>query len=101
MLKISVADVLVRYRTVEVPETCPECGSQLEEGKKSQSAVRELNLASANYYGAFRAEEGGAFHVDPASQEETPADALWVVYAYECSACGEVLATGALDVNGG
>ena len=101
MFKVSIADVLVRYRTVEVPESCPACAGRLEEGRKSRSGVRELNLASANYYGAFRAEEGGAFHVDPASDEETPADAVWLVYAYECSACGEVLATGTLDVNGG
>ncbi len=101
MLKISVADVFVRYRSVEVPESCPACGGRLEEGRKNRSGVRELNLASANYYGAFRAEEGGAFHVDPASHEEMPPDAVWLVYAYECSACGQVLATGALDVNGG
>ena len=29
MLRVNVADVTVKYRTVEVPEVCPMCGSRL------------------------------------------------------------------------
>ncbi len=32
MLPVSLADVAVKYRQVEVPEDCPMCGARLETG---------------------------------------------------------------------
>lgn len=103
MFRVSVADVEVTYRTVEVPDGCPMCGRVLSQrGGGEPGAVRELNLASANFYGSLgRSEVEGGFTVDPGSDEEHPSDALWVVFAYECAACGELLATGAVDVQQG
>lgn len=100
MFRVSVADVEVRYRTVEVPERCPMCGRALSERDGGErGAVRELNLASANFYGSLgRPEDDGGFIVDPGSDEERPSDAVWVVFAYECAECGELLATGSVDV---
>jgi len=61
--------------------------------------VRELNLASANFYGSLgRLDDEGGFTVDPGSDEEHPSDAVWVVFAYECAGFGELLATGSVDV---
>jgi predicted RNA-binding Zn-ribbon protein involved in translation (DUF1610 family) len=100
MLRVSVADVEVKYRVVEVPEVCPMCGAQLRgETGDGRGAVRELNLASANYFGTFGREDGDGFAVDPESGEEHPSDALWVVFGYECVSCGEVLASGCVDVS--
>jgi hypothetical protein len=100
MFRVNVADVEVKYRTVEVPDLCPMCGRDLSTTSVGErSAVRELNLASANFYGSLgRSEEDGGFTVDPASDEEHPSDAVWVVFAYECARCGELLATGSVDV---
>jgi hypothetical protein len=98
MLLVSVADVEVKYRTVEVPEVCPMCGVRLTNGPEGREApVRELNLASSNFYGCFANDPEHSFHVDPAAEEEQPSDALWVVFAYECTGCGELLATGAIE----
>jgi hypothetical protein len=59
MLRVGVADVEVKYRRVEVPEVCPLCGSRLETGAEGRRvAVRELNLASANFLGTFCREDG-------------------------------------------
>jgi predicted RNA-binding Zn-ribbon protein involved in translation (DUF1610 family) len=103
MLRVSVADVEVKYRSVEVPEECPMCGARLVTGADGQrGAVRELNLASANYFGTFGRERGegvDGFAIDPESGEEHPSDAVWVVFGYECAACGEVLASGCVDVS--
>ncbi len=100
MLRVSVADVEVKYRQVEVPEACPMCGSRLETGADGrQGAVRELNLASANYFGTFGREDGEGFLVDPEAGEEHPSDSVWVVLGYECARCGELLASGSVDVS--
>lgn len=99
MTHISVADVDVKYRSVEVPDRCPACGLALaSEGKRCRPAVRELNLASANFFGTFGRNGGDGFQVDSEAGEEHPSDAVWIVFAYECVACGELLATGAVDV---
>jgi hypothetical protein len=98
MLTVSVADVAVKYRTVEVPEVCPMCGTRLtDEADGREAPVRELNLASSNFYGCFANDPEHWFHVDPAAEEEQPSDALWVVFAYECAGCGELLATGTVE----
>ena len=98
MLQVSVADVAVKYRTVEVPEVCPMCGARFTGGPEGREApVRELNLASSNFYGCFADGPEHSFHVDPAGEEEQPSDALWVVFAYECTGCGELLATGTIE----
>ncbi len=95
MLLISVADVEVKHRTVEVPEACPLCGARLTAAANGHGApVRELNLASSNFYGSFANDPEHAFRVDGDAGEEHPSDALWVVFAYECASCGELLATG-------
>ncbi|MBI5068697.1 MAG: hypothetical protein HZB56_10695 [Deltaproteobacteria bacterium] len=100
MTIINVADVDVRYRTVEVPDTCPACGSCLaSEGRRCRPAVRELNLASANFFGTFGRNGGDGFQVDTEGGEEHPSDAVWIVFGYECVACGELLATGSLGVS--
>ncbi len=99
MTTISVADVDVKYRTVEVPDTCPMCGNRLAtEGKGTRPAVRELNLASANFFGTFGREGGDGFQVDTETEEEHPSDAVWIVFGYECANCGELLATGSVGV---
>jgi predicted RNA-binding Zn-ribbon protein involved in translation (DUF1610 family) len=100
MLRVSVADVEVKYRQVEVPEACPMCGAALEaRGEDGLGAVRELNLASTNFFGAFGRTDGEGFVVDPEGGEEHPSDAVWVVFGYECARCGELLASGAVDVS--
>ena len=99
MTTISVADVDVKYRTVEVPDTCPMCGNRLAtDGEGCRPAVRELNLASANFFGTFGREGGDGFQVDTEAEEEHPADAVWIVFGYECAHCGELLATGSIGV---
>ena len=99
MTTISVADVEVKYRTVEVPDTCPMCGNRLAtDGKGCRPAVRELNLASANFLGTFGREGGDGFQVDTETGEEHPSDAVWIVFGYECAHCGELLATGSIGV---
>ena len=99
MTTISVADVDVTYRTVEVPDTCPMCGNRLAtEGKGPRPAVRELNLASANFFGTFGRDGGDGFQVDTETGEEHPSDAVWIVFGYECAHCGELLATGSVGV---
>jgi predicted RNA-binding Zn-ribbon protein involved in translation (DUF1610 family) len=99
MTTISVADVDVKYRTVEVPDTCPMCGNRLAtEGKVCRPAVRELNLASANFFGTFGRDSGDGFQVDTETGEEHPSDAVWIVFGYECAHCGELLATGSIGV---
>jgi len=98
MLLMSVADVEVKHRTVEVPETCPMCGARLTApGNGRFAPVRELNLASSDFYGSFANDPEHTFHVDSEAGEEHPSDALWVVFAYECASCGEVLATGTIE----
>ena len=100
MTTISIADVDVKYRTFEVPDTCPMCGNRLAtDGKQCRPAVRELNLASANFFGTFGREGGDGFQVDTETEEEHPADAVWIVFGYECVQCGELLATGTVSVN--
>ena len=101
MPHVTVADVSVKYRTVEVPDVCPACGARLMTPAGGRCApVRELNLASSNFYGSFvRDHELQAFEVDPDSSEEHPSDALWVAFAYECACCGELLASGAVDAS--
>ena len=100
MPNISVADVEVKYRTVEVPEACPMCGSHLaSDGAGRRPAVRELNLASANFLGSFGREGGDGFLVDTEAGEEHPSDAVWIVFGYECARCGELLATGSVGVS--
>jgi predicted RNA-binding Zn-ribbon protein involved in translation (DUF1610 family) len=99
MTTISVADVDVKYRTVEVPDTCPMCGNRLAtDGKGCRPAVRELNLASANFLGTFGRDNGDGFQVDTETGEEHPSDAVWIVFGYECAHCGELLATGSVGV---
>ncbi len=99
MMTISVADVDVKYRTVEVPEVCPMCGNQLQtNGKLRRAAVRELNLASANFFGTFGRDGEDGFLVDTEAGEEHPSDAVWIVFGYECADCGEVLANGSVGV---
>ncbi len=98
MLLISVADVMVKYRTVEVPDTCPMCGAHLTvQGNERFAPVRELNLASSNFYGSFANDPERTFHVDGEAGEEHPSDALWVHFAYECARCGELLVTGTVE----
>ena len=100
MMTISVADVDVKYRTVEVPDTCPMCGNRLaSEGAQARPAVRELNLASANFFGTFGRDSGDGFLVDSETGEEHPSDAVWIVFGYECAHCGELLATGSIGVS--
>ncbi len=100
MTTISVADVDVKYRTVEVPDTCPMCRSRLaSDDGHCRPAVRELNLASANFFGAFGRDAGDGFLVDTEAGEEHPSDAVWIVFGYECAACGELLATGSIGVS--
>ncbi len=97
---VNVADVDVKYHQVEVPESCPMCGSSLATRDGYRRAVRELNLASANYYGTLGREDGDSgFTIDPAASEEHPSDAVWVVFGYECGRCGEILATGTVGVD--
>jgi len=99
MTTISVADVDVKYRTVEVPDACPMCGNRLaSEGEQRRPAVRELNLASANFFGTFSLDEGDGFQVDGETGEEHPSDAVWIVFGYECAHCGELLASGSIGV---
>ena len=99
MTTISIADVDVKYRTVEVPESCPMCGSILATaGLPARPAVRELNLASANFLGTFGRDEGDGFEVDAETGEERPADAVWIPFGYECANCGELLAAGSIGV---
>jgi len=99
MTIISVADVDVKYRTVEVPDTCPMCGRRLaSDGERCRPAVRELNLASANFFGTFGRDGGDGFLVDTEAGEEHPSDAVWIVFGYECAACGELLATGSIGL---
>lgn len=96
MLLISVADVAVKYRTVEVPEACPMCGARLTmQGNGRFAPVR--SLASSNFYGSFANDPEHTFHVDAEAGEEHPSDALWVHFAYECASCGELLATGTIE----
>jgi ribosomal protein S27E len=97
MLRVNVADVTVTYRTVEVPEVCPMCGGRLAAPIRGRAQVRELNLASANFYGAIGRENGEGFVVDTEAGEEHPSDAIWIAYAYECAGCGEILATGTVE----
>lgn len=97
MLRVNVADVTVKYRTVEVPEVCPMCGSRLAAPLHGRARVRELNLASANFYGAIGRDHGEGFVVDTEAGEEHPSDAIWIAYAYECVGCGEILATGTIE----
>lgn len=100
MTTISVADVDVTYRTVAVPDSCPGCGGRLaSEGRHCRPAVRELNLASANFFGTFGRKGGDGFQVDTESGEEHPSDAVWIVFGYECVACGELLASGSVGVS--
>ncbi len=100
MFQVSVADVEVKYRTVEVPETCPMCGSRLTGPTGGRWApVRELNLASSNFYGTFGDDPERPFDVDAESGAEEPSDGIWVVFGYECAGCGELLASGAVDVS--
>jgi DNA-directed RNA polymerase subunit RPC12/RpoP len=99
MTTINVADVDVKYRTVEVPDTCPMCGSRLaSEGEQRRPAVRELNLASANFLGTFGRDDGDGFLVDTETGEEHPSDAVWIVFGYGCAHCGELLASGSIGV---
>src|SRR5512137_547839 len=99
MMTISVADVDVKYRTVEVPEVCPMCGNRLQtNGRLRRAAVRELNLASANFFGTFGRDGEDGFLVDTEAGEEHPSDAVWIVFGYECADCGEVLASGSVGV---
>ncbi len=96
---VNVADVDVKYHQVEVPEACPMCGSRLAT-RGFRRAVRELNLASANFYGTLGRDGGDSgFAIDPAASEEHPSDAVWIVFGYECVRCGELLATGTVSVN--
>ena len=100
MASISVADVDVKYRVVEVPDICPMCGNRLaSDGDSRQPAVRELNLASANFFGTFGRDGGDGFLVDTETGEEHPSDAVWIVFGYECAHCGEQLASGSLGVD--
>ncbi len=99
MATISVADVDVKYRTVEVPDICPMCGNRLaSDGDSRRPAVRELNLASANFFGTLGRDGGDGFLVDTETEEEHPSDAVWIVFGYECAHCGEPLASGSLGV---
>ena len=99
MTTISVADVDVKYRTIGVPETCPMCSNRLaSDGDIRRPAVRELNLASANFFGTFGRDDGDGFLVDTETEEEHPSGAVWIVFGYECAHCGELLATGSLSV---
>lgn len=62
---VNVADVDVKYHQVEVPEACPMCGSSLATRDGYRRAVRELNLASANYYGTLgREDDDSGFTLD-------------------------------------
>jgi len=100
MTTISIADVDVKYRTFEVPDTCPMCGNRLaSDGTGRRPAVRELNLASANFFGTFGRDDGDGFLVDTETEEEHPSDAVWIVFGYECVNCGELLATGSVGVS--
>ncbi len=100
MPTVSVADVSVTYRDVEVPERCPNCGGHLAAGECSPQTVRELNLASASFYGTIEPRGGDAgFCLDPETPEEYPSDAMWIVFGYECVRCGELLATGSVDAS--
>ncbi len=100
MTTISIADVDVKYRTVEVPDTCPMCGNRLaSDGAGRRPAVRELNLASANFFGTFGRDDEDGFLVDTETEEEHPSDAVWFVFGYECVHCGELLATGSVGVS--
>ena len=102
MTTVSVADVDVKYRTAEVPDVCPMCGSRLAtDGDVVRAAVRELNLASANFFGSFGREGGAGFLVDGDAGEEHPSDAVWIVFSYECASCGEMLASGSVGVSAG
>jgi hypothetical protein len=99
MTTISIADVDVKYRSVEVPDTCPTCGNRLaSDGAGGRPAVRELNLASANFFGTFGRDDGDGFLVDTETEEEHPSDDVWIVFGYECVHCGELLATGSVGV---
>ena len=99
MASISVADVDVKYRTVEVPDICPMCGNHLaSDGDSRRPAVRKLNLASANFFSTFGRDGGDGFLVDTETEEEHPSDAEWIVFGYECAHCGEQLASGSLGV---
>lgn len=97
---VNIADVDVKYHLVEVPESCPMCKSRLMTREGFRRAVRELDLASANYYGTFgRGDGDSGFTIDPAASEEHPSDAVWIVFGYECVRCGELLATGTVSVD--
>lgn len=42
--------------------------------------MRELNLASANFFGTFGRDGGDGFLVDTETEEEHPSDAVWIVF---------------------
>ena len=100
MRTITIVDVQAKYRTVEVPDSCPLCSAVLERaGGRRRPAVRELNLASSNFYGTFGPGDDTEFEVDTEAGEQRPSDSIWLVYGYECANCGELLAAGHLDVS--
>ena len=99
MLRVNVADVTVKYRTVEVSEVCPMCGSRLAAPLVGRARVRELNLACANFYGAIGRDHGEGFVVDTEAGEEHPSDSIWISYGYACAGCGETLACGTIEAD--
>jgi hypothetical protein len=94
MAKVTIADITIRYRDVEIPEKCPSCGRSFTEPESAN--LREVDYVDQYMYGWLMDEEGDRKVWEPAgtpSYGQLEFGESNIVVGYSC-ACTEVLVSG-------
>lgn len=96
MPKLEIADVTIKYRVVEVPESCPKCGASLvKKTDDDHSNLEEANYADTYYRGAIiDAREEGTHEFDVDSGYGPSTGETFIVVGYNCGKCHETLVAG-------
>ena len=83
-MKVRLSDIVVRQREVALPETCPNCGTELD----TEEAIAAVGL-DWNY--------GGDTSMPVTEDDPRSAESVDPV-GYTCEDCGHLLAWGKLAV---
>ena len=92
---VRVNDVEVTSRHLDIPETCPGCGS------KTSTSVEEINLVEEYLAGSFEVEDADSR--SPLYTFEPIENASWaygessIVVGYRCRSCRRELVTGSFS----
>jgi hypothetical protein len=91
-MKVSISDVVVTTREVDIPEACPKCDADFTDAEEQNvSAYEWQDQGRPGHFG-----EDGEFVYHEAALPDS-GESYIAYIGYACSACGASLAEGTLE----